>query len=140
MKITANFTLEELVHSSTADKYNIDNTPNETEKDNLIRLAKTILQPIREEYGYPIIVNSAFRSKQVNAKVGGSKTSQHMLGEAADIKAYDGDNKKLFNLIYKMMKLNKIQVGQLIDEYGYSWVHISLPRKNKPNNQILHLK
>ena len=75
----------------------------------------------------------------LNKAVGGSKTSQHLLGQAADIKASQNENKALFQLIEKMVKDGEIQVGQLIDEYGYKWIHVSLPRTNKPNNQILHL-
>ena len=64
-----------------------------------------------------------------------------MKGEAADITVGRKDNnKRLFNLIKKMMDTGQIQVGQLIDEYNYSWVHVSLVRQNKPNNMVLHLK
>lgn len=142
MKITNNFTLEELVHSSTAKRLGLDNTPNQQETDKLIKLAKEVLQPIRDAWKSPIVVNSAFRSETVNKAVGGSKTSQHKLGEAADITIGSKEqNKKLFNFILKMISSKKLNVGQLIDEYGYSWIHVSLPRTNgKPNNQILHLK
>ena len=75
----------------------------------------------------------------LNKAVGGSKTSQHLLGQAADIKSSQNENKALFQLIEKMVKAGEIQVGQLIDEYYYKWIHVSLPRTNKPNNQILHL-
>ena len=142
MKIKNNFTLEELVHSSTAKRLGLDNTPNQQETDKLIKLAKEVLQPIRDAWKSPIVVNSAFRSETVNKAVGGSKTSQHKLGEAADITIGSKEqNKKLFNFILKMISSKKLNVGQLIDEYGYSWIHVSLPRTNgKPNNQILHLK
>lgn len=141
-KISNNFTLEELTHSSTAKRLGLDNTPNEQETEKLIRLAKEILQPIRDAWKSPIVVNSAFRSETVNKAVGGSKTSQHKFGEAADITIGSKEqNKKLFNFICKMISSKKLNVGQLIDEYGYSWIHVSLPRTNgKPNNQILHLK
>lgn len=142
MKITNNFTLEELTNSSTAKRLGLDNTPNGQETEKLIRLAKEILQPIRDAWKSPIVINSAFRSEAVNKAVGGSKTSQHKLGEAADITIGSKEsNKKLFNFILKMISSKKLNVGQLIDEYNYSWIHVSLPRTNgKPNNQILHLK
>lgn len=133
--------MEELINSQTAKRLGIDNTPNEEEREALIRLAKEILQPIRDAWRSPIIVNSAFRSEKVNKAVGGSKTSQHMKGEAADLSVGGKEkNKKLFNLINKLMQQGVIVVGQLIDEYNYSWVHVSLPRSNKPNNMVLHLK
>lgn len=141
-QFTKNFSYDELIASSTAKRLGLDNTPNEQEKEKLRRLAIEILQPIRDAWKSPIIVNSAFRSEQVNKAVGGVKNSQHRLGEAADITIGGRDrNKKLFNFIYKLINQGKIKVGQLIDEYNYSWIHISLPRTNgKPNNQVLHLK
>lgn len=141
-QFTKNFSYDELIASSTAKRLGLDNTPNEDEKEKLRRLAIELLQPIRDAWKSPIIVNSAFRSEQVNKAVGGVKNSQHRLGEAADITIGGRDrNRKLFNFIYKLINQGKIKVGQLIDEYNYSWIHISLPRTNgKPNNQILHLK
>ena len=138
---TKNFSFDELIASSTAKRLGIDNTPNEQEKENLRRLAEDVLQPIRDAWRSPIIVNSGYRSEALNKAVGGSKTSQHLKGEAADISIGGRDrNKKLFNFIYKLISQGKIKVGQLIDEYNYSWIHVSLPRKNKENNMILHLK
>ncbi|WP_295590230.1 D-Ala-D-Ala carboxypeptidase family metallohydrolase [uncultured Methanobrevibacter sp.] len=141
-KITANFALDELIYSPTANRLGIDNTPDKEIKEKLIRLAKEILQPIRNKWGSAVVVTSAYRCEALNKAVGGSKTSQHRLGEAADIKVGSkAQNKALFNLIQKMVSNGELKVGQLIDEYGYSWVHVSLPRTNgKPNNQILHLK
>lgn len=141
-QFTKNFSYDELISSSTAKRLGLDNTPTPEEKEKLRRLAIEILQPIRDAWKSPIIVNSAFRSEQVNKAVGGVKNSQHRLGEAADITIGGKDrNRKLFNFIYKLINQGKIKVGQLIDEYSYSWIHVSLPRTNgKPNNQILHLK
>ena len=140
-KITKNFTYDELIYSATANRLGLDNTPTPEEKEKLIQLAKTILQPIRDRWGSAIVITSGFRSDAVNKAVGGVKTSQHRKGEAADIKiGSKAQNKALFNLIYKMVKVGDIKVGQLIDEYGYSWVHVSLPREGKTNNQVLHIK
>lgn len=141
-QFTKNFSYDELIASATAKRLGLDNTPNEQEKEKLRKLAEEILQPIRDAWKSPIIVNSAFRSEAVNKAVGGVKNSQHRLGEAADITIGGRDrNRKLFNFIYKLINQGKIKVGQLIDEYNYSWIHVSLPRNNgKPNNQILHLR
>lgn len=140
MRITKNFTLDELTDSATAKRLGLDNTPNEVETAKLITLAKDILQPIRDRYGKPIIVTSGFRSEAVNKAVGGAKNSQHRLGEAADLKVGGkAENFKLFNLIKQMIEMKDIQVGQLINEYGSSWIHVSLPRKEKPNNQVLYI-
>lgn len=140
-QFTKNFSYDELIASSTAKRLGLDNTPSEEEKEKLRQLAEDILQPIRDAWKSPIIVNSAYRSEEINKAVGGVKNSQHRLGEAADITIGGKErNRKLFNFIYKLINQGKIKVGQLIDEYNYSWIHVSLPRKNKPNNQILHLK
>lgn len=138
---TKNFSYDELIASATAKRLGIDNTPTPEEKDNLRRLAIEVLQPIREAWRGPIVVSSGYRSSALNKAVGGVKTSQHLTGEAADIKVGGKDkNKKLFNVIYKLISTGKIKVGQLIDEYNYQWCHVSLSRKDKPNNEILHIK
>ena len=142
MNITKNFTYEELIRSSTAQAHKIDNIPPPLELSKLQRLCKEVLQPIRDKYGQPIWVSSGYRCPKVNALVGGSKTSQHMKGEAADIKATKTNNSDLFNLIKSMIDKKEITVGQLIWEYGTKkeaqWVHVSLPRE-KNNNQILYI-
>ena len=105
------------------------------ELNNLTYLVKEILQPIRDKYGKPITVTSGYRCPSVNRMVGGSANSQHVKGQAADIKCED--NKELWNLIVEMIKEGDIVVGQLIDEKKLSWIHISTP--DKKVNQILHL-
>lgn len=129
------FTLKELTKSSTAKQFNISNDPNETITQNLINLVNYILDPLREAWGSPIYVTSGYRSPELNKKVKGAKTSQHMLGQAADIKAGDKmTNKKLFQLIQSL----KLPYDQLIDEYDYSWIHVSYSPRNR--RQILHIK
>lgn len=140
-KLSKNFSYDELTYSATANRLKIDNTPSAEIKEKLTTLAQTLLQPIRDAWRGAIVVTSGYRSQEVNKVVGGSKTSQHCKGEAADLKVGDKEkNKRLFNLIYKLIETNEIEVGQLIDEYNYSWVHVSLPREGKPNNQVLHLR
>lgn len=142
MKLTDNFTLEELIKSSTATKLNIDNNPTEEITSNLLELSTKILQPIRNVYGKPIVISSGYRCTKLNKAVGGVSTSQHCKGEAADIRTISdsiADNKGLFDLIKKMINNKQIEVGQLIDEYNYNWIHISLPN-NKHKNEVLHVK
>ena len=142
-KFSYNFTYEELVNSPTANRLKINNTPNKQQKESLRKLAVEILQVIRDEYGKPIIVTSAFRCDKLNKAVGGAKNSQHTKGEAADIRSVSDsikDNKEIFDLILRLQKEGKIKFGQLIDEYNYNWVHVSLPRIGKTNNQVLHIK
>jgi uncharacterized protein YcbK (DUF882 family) len=100
--LSKNFTYEELTHSTTAKRLKINNTPNDEEKGKLKKLAETILQPIREKYGRPIVVTSGFRCVKLNLAVGGVKSSQHCKGEAADIRSVSDsvkDNKELFDLV-----------------------------------------
>ena len=138
MRLSKNFTLEELTYSATAARKGIDNTPSEKEINALKRLCTNVLQPIRDEYGMPIVITSGYRCKELNSLVGGAPSSQHRYGEAADMKVGNKtQNKALFDLIAKMIKAGKITVGQLINEYSYSWIHVSLPRLGKKNNQIL---
>lgn len=141
MKITKNFTMEEMVKSNTAQRLGIDNTPSREEFNNIVELVKTVLQPIRDKYGKPIYVSSGFRCEALNNAVGGSKTSQHRFGSAVDIEASNGNNTKLFNCIKEMIENGEIEVGQLIWEYGTKqnpdWVHVSLPMSHK-KNQILY--
>lgn len=141
LELSKNFTYDELVYSPTAERLKLDNTPNEKEISYLTRLAKEVLQPIRDKWGKPIVITSGFRSEKVNKAVGGVKNSQHRLGQAADIKIGSREqNKTLFNFILGMINKKEITVGQLIDEYNYSWIHVSLPRIGKTNNQVLHIK
>ena len=143
MQLTENFTLEELTHSSVAQTHKIDNTPTPEHIANLQSLCKDILQPIRNAWKKPIAVTSGFRCKQVNDIVKGSKTSQHLNGEAVDIVTCNYSNDKLFEKIKKMIEQGEITVGQLIWEKDLQnkplWIHISLPTKNK-KNEILYLK
>lgn len=136
-KLTKNFTLEELYASATANRKGINNYPPESMMENIKELAE-LLQKIRDKYGYPIHVNSGYRCLALNNAVGGSKTSQHVIGQAADIVATGGrTNAHLFNVIKEMITSGEIQVGQLIWEYGTkqepNWVHVSLPY-SKVNN------
>lgn len=142
MKLSYNFTLNELTKSPTAKRLGINNEPSEQELKQLMALCEKILQPIRDEYGEPIVVSSGFRCSKLNKAVGGSPTSQHVKGEAADIHTVSDTvphNRELFNLIKKMVIDGKIVVGQLINEYNYNWIHVSLP-DTKHKNQILSIK
>ena len=138
MKLSNNFKFEELIYSSTAEHYKINNYPSPAEIDNLRALCENILQPVRDKWGEPIFINSGYRSPILNRKVGGVPTSYHITGNAVDITTRDvKKNKELFNMIVEMIKNKEIVVGELIDESKYSWLHISNPVKEE--NQILHL-
>ena len=130
-----NFTIQELTASATAAAKKINNDPTPEAVENLKLLVDKVLDPLRDAYGKPIRVNSGYRSPALNTAVKGSKTSQHMKGQAADITAgSEQENKKLFELAQKL----NLPYCQLIDEKGFTWVHISYD-KNNVKRQILHL-
>lgn len=131
------FTIQELTKSATASRRGINNTPDDSVKKNLTLLVEHILDPLREAWGAPIIVTSGYRCGRLNKAVGGVAKSQHLYGQAADIRTVSDrpeDNKKLFDLIREL----KLPYDQLIDEYNYNWVHVSYGPRNR--RQILHIK
>lgn len=129
MKLSKNFTLKEMTTTNTG----LPNFITDLEIDNLRRLCQKVLQPARDRYGKPIIVNSGYRSQQVNKAVGGVSTSQHLKGEAADITAGSiTENKKLLEILKTM------EFDQLIS-YDYRFIHVSYTIMKPNRNQILHL-
>jgi hypothetical protein len=131
------FTLKEFTASDTAQKFGIDNTPPVPVIAALNVLVDNVLDPLRELYGAPVVVNSGYRSPALNAMVGGASTSQHVKGEAADIEAGDrsrAGNIKLFELIR-----DRLPFDQLIDEHDFQWVHVSFSRV-KNRKQVLAIK
>ena len=124
------FTIKELVKSTTAIKRHIDNTPSKEIERSLTALVEKVLDPLREAYGKPIIVTSGYRCPKLNAIVGSTPSSQHVKGEAADIKTIEDtpeENKKLYDLIVKL----KLPFDQLINEHNYDWVHVSFGARHR---------
>lgn len=117
MKITKNFTLEEF----TATSYPCSNMITDAAIENVRALCVNVLQPLRDIVG-PITVTSGYRSRELNAMVGGSATSQHLSGMAADIKC--GDMAAAFDVLRRRFRFD-----QLIWEYGDdccpAWIHVS---------------
>jgi hypothetical protein len=133
--ISDHITYQEATQSPTAIRFGIENTPTEYQLFAMRIVAQTCFEPLRKWYGKPIKINSFFRSTLLNQKVGGSSTSQHCKGEAIDISAESKEeNKKLFN----WCKTNLV-FDQLINEYDYTWIHISF-RQGQNRNMILNIK
>lgn len=139
-RLTDNFYLEEFLVSETAARHGIDMTPTPEVRDALYRLTRYVLQPIRDrlcaELGrdVPIVVTSGYRPPELNRLVGGSPKSQHMLGEAADIRAIGLAPATLWERISKMQDL---PIHQLILEFD-SWCHVSVhPFAQNPARQFL---
>lgn len=131
MKLSENFTLEEMTRSSIASQRHIPNVPDVSQIANLSKLCGSILQPIRNKFGAPIHVTSGFRCMALNRSVGGAQTSQHLRGEAADIVCHN--NRKLWDTIVALIRDGNLTVGQLIDEKNLRWIHISLPTDRYKN-------
>ena len=139
MKLSDNLTLKEVVHSSTAIKHGIDNSPTAEHLENLKALATDVFQPIREHFGKPIYVSSGYRSYALNERIGGSTMSQHSKGQALDLDAdvFGGlTNAQLFAYIEEW-----ITYDQLIWEFGDNknpdWVHVSYKKEGKNRGQKL---
>jgi len=135
------FTIRELTISATARNYGINNDPNEAVLDNLLKLCKYVLDPIREMWGGPVYVSSGYRSPELNAKLGTlghyvAKNSSHMRGLAADIKVGNSDdNRKLFYAIVN----SGIPFEKLIDEEDCRWLHISFNPNDQKPKQIVYI-
>ena len=131
MNLSPNFTLEELTFT---DHREFDNTPNATERANLVRLAGFLERVKTTLGGKPVMVNSAFRSKQVNDAVGSKDTSQHRLGCAADIRVPSLTPDQ----VVKAIMAAKLPFDQLIREFD-RWTHISVTNtlNGTPRNQVL---
>ena len=125
-QLTRNFSLHELTKSETALRYDMENTPGPNEIANLTELAGKVLQPIRDHYQKGVKINSGFRHPDVNAKVGGSRTSDHCRGMAADLEIPGVPNAELAQWVK-----DNLEFTQLILEFytpgipDSGWVHVS---------------
>ena len=134
MKISEHISYDEATLSPTAIRNGISNQPNEQELNNMKLVAEHCFEPLRKMWGKPIKVNSFFRSQSLNQLVGGSPLSQHTKGQAIDITTgTKSNNKKLFELA------KTLEFDQLINEYDFSWIHISYKTSGN-RKQILVIK
>ncbi len=150
------FTLEEMIRSATADKLGIDNTPKEEHIQNNIMELIDVLNGVRkawtakcekENWGNPsIIVDSGYRCDALNNAIGGSKTSAHSIGAAADIEPKNQRNKEFLRFLEQYLLDNHIPFDQLVSEHPDkngvpSWIHIGLKnREGKHRQMVLTIK
>ena len=133
MRLSSNFYLSEFTRSATAQRLNLSNEPDKRSIKNLIYLCDNVLQICRDIIG-PIRITSGYRNPDLCRVLGSKKTSQHTEGMAADIQFHkDGvmNNKLLMDTI-----IQNCEFDQLIEEFNYSWIHVSYSHKNN-RNQIL---
>lgn len=122
------FTIAELTASDTARTRGIINTPSDYQRGNLTRLVELLLDPLREAWGSPIIVNSGFRNAKLNHAVGGSSTSAHLTGHAADIRPLDTVRMAEFKAFVRhWLATTRTPFDQYIDERtaASEWVHLA---------------
>ena len=139
MKLTKNLTLAEVTKSATAKRKGISNEPTIEHLENLKAVAENIFQPIRNKFGVPLAVTSAYRSMDLNRVIGGSLASQHCKGEALDLDAdvFGGlSNKEIFLFIK-----DHLVFDQLIWEFGNAenpdWVHVSYKKSGINRGEVL---
>jgi hypothetical protein len=139
MKLSPNFSLEEMTVSDYAARHGLDNTPGNEHLYNLKRLA-AFLEALRAVLGKPVSINSAYRSPEVNAAIKGSKTSQHCHGTAADIKVAG----MVPEQVVKRIIASALPYDQVIREFsdpvrGGGWTHVSIPNtaEAKPRKMAL---
>ena len=141
MNLSKNFTLSELVRSDAALRLSLDNTPSRGVINNLHELVTKVLQPVRDHYDKPIRINSGYRSGVINAVIGGSKTSDHVQGFAADIEIAGVTNYDLANWIKDNLKFTQV----ILEFYTMGvpdsgWVHVSYDPKNLKNQCLTAIK
>ena len=135
-RITDHLRYDEVVASVTAQRHGIDNTPNKSQLAALTILANKVFEPVRLFVGFAIIVSSGFRCFHLNKLIGGALNSQHMKGEAFDLKAVNGNNAEIFHYIK-----DNLEFDQLIWEFGNceqpQWIHVSYTTRRKNRGQVL---
>ena len=138
MKLSENFSLQELTKSQTATRKGIDNTPSEEHQETLKSLCPTVLQRVRDHFGKVVTVTSGYRSPELCTAIGSKPTSQHAKGEAADFEIFGVSNKELADYINETLDYD-----QLILEFwnesdpNSGWVHCSY---SEANNRKQYLK
>ena len=132
MKLSNNFSLNELTKSQAAERKGIDNTPSAEHQENLKSLCTHVLQPVRDHFGQVVSVSSGYRSPELCVAIGSKTTSQHAKGEAADFEIFGVSNKELADWIHY-----NVNYDQLILEYwnesdpNSGWVHCSYSQNQK---------
>ena len=139
MKLTENFSLNELTKSQTAERKGIDNTPSTEHQENLKSLCEMILQPIRDHFGQVVSVSSGYRSPELCVAIGSSTQSQHAKGQASDFEIFGVSNKELADWIDENLDYDQLilEYWKGEDEPNSGWVHCSF---NTQGNRKQYLR
>ena len=144
MYLTPHFSLEEFTRSSTASAKGIDNSLNPSRADhrqvieNIKNLCEQVLEPLRQHFGQPVVISSGYRCPTLNRAVGGAKTSQHMTGEAADIRVPDNAT----GMKWFAWMMEHLEFDQLIKEHATRasptfWIHVSLNANGRQRQHVI---
>ena len=134
MRLSKNFVLSEITRSNTATRLGISNEPTKEHLENMQRLISNLIQPLRDAIG-PIRISSGYRNPSLNRAIGGSSKSQHCKAEALDLQFWEG-GKMNNKVIYDWILDSGLEFDQMINEFDFSWIHISLKEKNN-RKQVL---
>ena len=136
--ISKNITYKEAIHSNTAKRLGIDNKPNDEQIANMFTIAEMIFQPLRSYVGGPIKITSFFRSTELNRAIGGSKSSQHMKGQAMDLDDVYGlkTNAEMFDYIRENLDFDQL-IWEFGDDNNPNWIHVSYVDKQENRNRCL---
>ena len=129
---------KESVYSRTALRLDIDNTPTTQHKENMIKLAEEVFEPLRAYVGGPIKINSFYRSPELNKAIGGSSKSQHCNGQAIDIDDTFGkmSNAEMYEFIKDHLDFDQM-IWEFGDEENPNWVHVSYVSPQENRNRCL---
>jgi hypothetical protein len=136
MKLSAHLDLSEVIRSESAKRNGISNMPIPQHIENFKLLAEKVFEPVRVHFGVPIHISSGYRSIELNKCIGGSLTSQHCTGEAIDIDMDSSTSGVTNKMVFDYIKDN-LSFDQLINEFDYSWVHVSYESTGKQRKQVL---
>tara|TARA_R110000796_G_scaffold52260_1_gene123217 strand:+ start:354 stop:815 length:462 start_codon:yes stop_codon:yes gene_type:complete len=131
MRLSKNFVLSEVTRSNIAKRLGIENEPSKKHLQNIKNIIINLIQPMRDAIG-PIRISSGYRSPNVNRAVNGSFKSQHCKGEALDLQFWS-DGEISNKAIYDWVLSSDVEFDQMINEFDFSWIHISL--KDKDNRK-----
>jgi hypothetical protein len=141
-KLSDNFRLSEFLKSQTASRRGIDNSPTDEHIKNMKILVDNVLQPLREDLGKPLVITSGYRSKALNDAIGGSTSSQHSKGQAADIECLGMSNRDLAIFIRDNYDFDQLILEFYNPDEGENsgWVHVSFSEGNNRKEVMTALK
>ena len=142
MKLSNNFSLNELTKSQTAERKGIDNTPSTEHQENLKSLCTHVLQPVRDHFGHVVSVSSGYRSPELCTAIGSKSTSQHAKGEAADFEIFGVSNKELADWIHYNLNYDQLilEYWKGEDDPNSGWVHCSYSENQKRRQYLKAVK